>query len=42
LTQHFGALDEASRERLAMSTPEQRAVWAERLLDAPSLEELLG
>jgi len=42
LTKRFGPLDEATRSRLNRATLEQLDVWAERVLDASSLEEVFG
>ena len=42
LTKRFGPLPEAVRARMAQATLEQLDEWAERLLDAPSLEAVLG
>ena len=42
LTKRFGPLPESVRERMAQATLEQLDEWAERLLDAPSLEAVLG
>jgi hypothetical protein len=42
LTKRFGPLPESVRARMAQATLEQLDEWAERLLDAPSLEAVLG
>ena len=42
LEHRFGPLDASARERLAKATPEQIERWAERVLDAPSLEDVMA
>jgi flagellar biosynthesis/type III secretory pathway protein FliH len=42
LTKRFGPLPESVRARMAQATLEQLDEWAERLLDAPSLDAVLG
>ena len=42
LAKRFGPLDTPVRSRLEQATLEQLDDWAERLLDAPSLEAVLG
>ena len=42
LTKRFGPLPESVRARMAQATLEQLDEWAERLLDAPNLEAVLG
>ena len=38
LTRRFGPLAEDDRQRLLHASPEQLASWAERILDAPTLD----
>ena len=40
LTRRFGPLSEAALARLAAADAETVGLWAERLLDAPSLEDV--
>lgn len=42
LTKCFGPLDEATRFRLNSATLEQLELWAERVLDAKTLEDVFG
>ena len=38
----FGALSDATREKVLGAKPEQLDVWAERVLTGANLEEVLG
>ena len=42
LTKRFGPLDEATRNRLNNATLEQLELWAERVLDAKTLDDVFG
>jgi len=42
LNRRFGPLPTTLTERLAQATPEQLELWAERVLDAPSLDEVFA
>ena len=42
LTRRFGPLTTTITERLAQATPEQLEQWAERVLDAPSLDDVFA
>lgn len=37
LSQYFDRLSAETRQRLTQATPDQLEIWAERLLDAPTL-----
>lgn len=41
LETRFGPLDEVTRERLKVASGQELDTWAERVLDAPSLVEVL-
>lgn len=41
LERKFGALNESARQRVADAQPEQLHAWADRLLDAKSLEDVI-
>ncbi len=40
LSRRFGALDAVTEERLRQATPTELGLWADRVLDATSLEEV--
>jgi hypothetical protein len=42
LTRRFGPLDEAVRQRIENASSDQLELWADRVLDAGSLDEVLG
>jgi predicted transposase YdaD len=42
LTKRFGPLDESIRSRLENATLEQLELWAERVLDAKTLDDVIG
>jgi hypothetical protein len=42
LTRRFGPLPDAALARLQSATPDQLDLWTDRVLDAPSLEAVLG
>ena len=42
LTRRFGPLPDAALARLQSATPDQLDVWTDRVLDAPTLEAVLG
>ena len=42
LTKRFGGLDDITLTRLHNATSEQLEFWAERVLDAPTLQEVVG
>jgi hypothetical protein len=42
LTRRFGPLPDAALARLQSATPDQLDVWTDRVLDAPTLQAVLG
>jgi flagellar biosynthesis/type III secretory pathway protein FliH len=42
LTRRFGPLPDAALARLQSATPDQLDLWTDRVLDAPTLEAVLG
>ena len=42
LTKRFGPLSEAASQRLKNATTEQLELWADRILDAPTLAAVFG
>jgi hypothetical protein len=42
LTRCFGPLPDAALARLQSATPDQLDVWTDRVLDAPTLQAVLG
>jgi hypothetical protein len=42
LSSRFGAIPDATREKILRASPERMDVWAERLLIGTSIEEILG
>jgi hypothetical protein len=42
LTRKFGQVPDAVRERIDTASLEQLEIWSDRVLDAPTLDELLG
>jgi hypothetical protein len=42
LTRKFGSVPDAVRERIDAASLEQLEIWSDRVLDAPTLDELLG
>ena len=42
LTRRFGSLPDAALARLQSATPDQLDLWTDRVLDAPTLEAVLG
>jgi predicted transposase YdaD len=42
LGRRFGALSEATREKVFQASPERLDAWAERVITAQSLEEVLS
>jgi hypothetical protein len=42
LNRRFGPLPESTLARLQSATPDQLDLWTDRVLDAPTLEAVLG
>ena len=42
LRRRFGALPPAAHDRITQASPQQLGDWAERVLDAPSLDAVFG
>ncbi|WPL14160.1 DUF4351 domain-containing protein [Thiorhodovibrio litoralis] len=41
MARRFGPLDEATRARIAKADPDRLLEWSERILDAPTLNDVL-